>query len=78
MRQDVPERAVPPGVPELPVARGPVHHHEGDEDAQEEEDEHGVLHELDVLRVEPGVEAVAAPERVVVVDEVAAGAEAWN
>ena len=34
-----------------PVAGCPVHHHEGDEDAEEEQDEHGVLDELDVVRV---------------------------
>ena len=47
--------------------------HEGDEDAEEEEDEHGVLHELDVVRV---VEALVHPrsptEGVVVVEELAA------
>ena len=35
----------------VPVARRPVYDHECDEDAEEEEDEHGVLHELDVVRV---------------------------
>ena len=28
-----------------------MHHHEGDEDAEEEQDEHGVLDELDVVRM---------------------------
>ena len=47
--------------------------HERDEDAEEEEDEHGVLDELDVVRV---VEALVHPrsptEAVVVVEELAA------
>ena len=28
-----------------------MHHHQGYQDAEEEEDEHGVLHELDVVRM---------------------------
>ncbi len=51
-----------------------MHDHESDQDAEEEEHEHGVLHELDVLRVEAGVESVAPPEGVVVVHELPVGA----
>ena len=47
--------------------------HERDEDAEEEEDEHGVLDELDVVRVvEALVHPGAPPEGVVVVQELAA------
>jgi hypothetical protein len=52
-----------------------VHDHEGDEDAEKEEDEHGVLRKLDVLRVEAGGDAVATAERVVVVHELRSGTE---
>lgn len=59
----------------LPIARRLVHDHEGDEDAEKEEDEHGVLRKLDVLRVEAGGDAVATAERVVVVHEFRSGTE---
>ena len=55
-----------------------MHHQQRHQHTQQEQHQHRVLSELDVSRAEPDVDATgAAPaERVVVVQEVAAGTEA--
>ena len=48
------EGRVPPGVLQGPVARRPVDRDQGGEDADQEEDEHHVLSEPDVLLLNTG------------------------
>ena len=46
--------SVPPGVLQGPVAGRPVDRHQRGEDADQEEDEHHVLREPDILLLDPG------------------------
>ena len=52
MRNDVPQMPVSAAVSEMPVARGSVDDHQSNEDANEKQDQHGVLHESKVSGLE--------------------------